>query len=179
MACRVFAPRPAPRVCVSGSLACRAGEGGAVGAGGRGRSAGARGTEQAQGRRARASEDWGPGGRSRAERGGGGSAASERAGEEEAAVAAAGGARASSPRCAPRARLLHGAAGAARAAPWRAPQGAQPAGDGGPLPGLGDYPGVHQPPPAAPNQGEGQAADPRGRQRRRPATLRRGSRGSR
>lgn len=178
-ACRAFAPRSAPPVCVSRSLARRAGEGGAVGAGGRGRRAGARGTERAQGRRARAAEDWGPGGRSRAVRGGGGSAASERAGGEEAAAAAAGGARGRSPRCAPRAPLLHGAARAARAAPRRAPQGAQPAGDGGALPGLRDYPGVHQPPPAAPNQGEGQAADPGWRQRRRPATLRRGSRGSR
>lgn len=58
---------------------------------------------------------------------------------------------------APRAPLLHGAAWTARAAPRRVPQGAQPAGDGGPLPGLRDHPGLHQPPSAAASQGEGRA----------------------
>jgi hypothetical protein len=76
-------------------------------------------------------------------RGDGGRAAIERAG----GVAAAGGARGRSP-------LLHGAAWVPRAAPRRAPQGSQSAGDGGALPGLGDHPGLHQPPPAAARQGE-------------------------
>lgn len=83
---------------------------------------------------------------------GSGRAASERAGGEarwrreelEAAI---------------RAPLLYGAARTPRAARRRAPQGTQPAGDGGALPGLGDYPGLHQPPSAAASQGEGQAAE--------------------
>lgn len=94
--------------------------------------------------------------------GGGGRASSERASGEAVAAVAAGGAPGRSSRSAPRAPLLHGAARAARAGPRRAPQGAQPAGDGGALSGLGDHPGLHQPPPAAASQGEGRAAGPAG-----------------
>lgn len=108
----------------------------------------------------------------RAGRSGGGRAASARAGGEAAAAR-----RREELGAAPRAPLLHGAAPAARAAPRRAPQGAQPAGDGGALPGLGDHPGLHQPPPEAASQGERRAAGPGWRQTRCPATLRRGSRG--
>lgn len=139
-------PPPAPPSlgCVSGCLARRPGRGGAVDAGGRAgpeRGGAQRGQQRIEGL---AGSPALCGARRRRARG------LERAGGEARRWPEELGA-------APRAPLLHGAAWTARAAPRRVPQGTQPAGDGGPLPGLRDHPGLHQPPSAAASQGEGRA----------------------